>query len=72
MMNLPYQITARLPIGAGEGVVELRAYTSIFGPSELKQTLAAHAARELASELLAAADLVDAHAATDDPEQENS
>ena len=46
-MNLPYQITARLPIGAGDGVVELRAHSSIFGPSELKQTLAAHSAREL-------------------------
>ncbi len=71
MMNLPYQVTARLPIGAGAGVVELRAHSSIFGPSELKQTLPAHAARQLASDLLAAAELVDAHAATDDPEQEN-
>lgn len=70
-MNMPYQITARLPIGAGDGVVELRAHPSIFGPSELKKTLPAHAARELASDLLAAAELVDAHAATDDPEQEN-
>ncbi len=69
-MNLPYQVTARLPIGASEGVVELRAYSSIFGPSELKQTLPAHSARQLASDLLAAAELVDAHAATDDPEQE--
>jgi len=62
-MNLPYQI------GAGAGVVELRAYSSIFGPSELKQTLAAHAARQLASDLLAAAELVDAHAVIDDPEE---
>jgi len=71
VMNLPYQITARLPIGAGDGVVELRAYSSIFGPSELKQTLPAHAARQLANDLLAAVELIDAHAATDDPEQEN-
>jgi len=71
VMNLPYQITARLPIGAGAGVVELRAYSSIFGPSELKQTLPVHAARQLANDLLAAVELVDAHTATDDPEQEN-
>ncbi len=70
-MNLPYQVTARLPIGAGAGVVELRAHSSIFSPSVLERTLPAHAARELASDLLAAAELVDAHAATDDPEQEN-
>ena len=69
MMNPPYQITARLPIGAGAGVVELRAHSSIFGPSELKQTLAAHAARELVNDLLAAAELVEAHTATDDPEE---
>ncbi len=67
-MNLPYQITARLPIGAGDGVVELRAYSSIFGPSELKQTLPAHSARELASDLLAAAELVDAHATSNTEE----
>jgi len=71
-MNLPYQVTARIPIGAGNGVVELRAHSSIFGPSELKQTLAAHAARQLAADLLAAAELVEVHNATDDPERENS
>jgi len=69
VMNLPYQVTARLPIGAGAGVVELRAHSSIFGPSELKQTLPAHAARHLAGDLLTAAALVEAHNATDDPEE---
>ena len=69
-MNLPYRIAARLSIGAGDGVVELRT-VNLFSPSSLERTLPAHAARQLASDLLAAADLVDAHDAAHAPEQEN-
>lgn len=60
-----YRVTAHLPIGTGDGVVEIHALSGLFGGASEKHTLSTPAACQLASDLLTAAALVDAYAATE-------
>ena len=75
MTTVMYRVTAHLPIDTGAGVVEIHATSGLFGGPSEKHTLPAPAACQLASDLLTAAALVDAYAATeqviDDDIEEN-